>query len=163
MKPVWLIAALCALTLVGCGSDSSAPAAEAPKAETKTEAPKTEAAPEAAKAEAKNPFVVVAVTDEKDGKASKETLAKDAEKIYIYYKLTAKKGDKYTVTLFLDKTEDPKLEGKVKEDTKEMPGDGEGDADAAFLKPDAGWPAGEYRIDLALNGEVKESVKFKVG
>ncbi|MFX8988186.1 hypothetical protein ABTN23_19090, partial [Acinetobacter baumannii] len=91
-------------------------------------------------------------------KASKETLSKDAEKIYIYYKLTAKKGDKYTVTLYLDKTEDPKYEGKVKEDTQEMPGDGEGEGDAGFIKPDAGWPAGDYRIDLALNGEVKESV-----
>jgi hypothetical protein len=44
-----------------------------------------------------------------------------------------------------------------------MPADGEGEADAGFIKPDAGWPAGDYRIDLSLNGEVKESVKFKVG
>jgi hypothetical protein len=84
MKPVWLIAAICALALVGCGSDSSAPAGEAKKEEApKTEAPKEEAPKaEAPAAEAaKNPFVVVAVTDEKDGKASKETLSKDAEKL----------------------------------------------------------------------------------
>ena len=78
------------------------------------------------------------------------------------FTLNAKNGDKFTAALFLDKADDPKMEGKVKEETNEMPGDGEGEGDFGFLKPDTDWPKGEYHFELSLNGELKETAKFKV-
>ncbi|MBN9219682.1 MAG: hypothetical protein J0I79_17195 [Mesorhizobium sp.] len=36
------------------------------------------------------------------------------------------------------------------------------EADSQLTKPTAGWPAGTYRIDLAIDGTVAESVPFSI-
>ena len=32
----------------------------------------------------------------------------------------------------------------------------------SLSKPDQGWPAGDYRVDLLINGKLAEAVRFKV-
>jgi hypothetical protein len=35
-------------------------------------------------------------------------------------------------------------------------------ADFSMTKPNAGWPAGDYRVDLYINGKLASTVRFKV-
>ncbi|TGW06517.1 hypothetical protein EN788_41715, partial [Mesorhizobium sp. M2D.F.Ca.ET.145.01.1.1] len=35
-------------------------------------------------------------------------------------------------------------------------------ADSQLTKPTAGWPAGTYRVDLAIDGTVEDSVPFSI-
>jgi hypothetical protein len=171
LLPVFVIAGL---ILVGCSGDAAPAEANAePKKETSSPAPegeptkpvdapvteKTEEKP--AEAASEKPFSNAIVTDTPKGSPT-TTVKPDAERIIVMFTLKAKKGDKFGAALYIDETENKDFIGKVKEDTKDMPGDGEGEGDFAFIKPDAGWPAGKYRIDLTLNGKVEESLKFEV-
>ena len=36
------------------------------------------------------------------------------------------------------------------------------DAEFFLTKPDAGWPMGDYKVDLSINGQVATSVSFKI-
>jgi hypothetical protein len=35
-------------------------------------------------------------------------------------------------------------------------------ADFSLTKPNAGWPAGDYRVELSINGKHASTVHFKV-
>ncbi len=151
MKRLLPFAALALIAIVGCGSSSDAPAGDA------TKTPPT-AAKEGAEAP-KKPLSNIILTDEKDGKTNKETLGKDGD-MYIYFDTEVPAGTKVKGVFYLDKCEDAKMVGKIKESTIDAVPNAVGDFHIS--KPASGWPAGEYRIELFAGDKLEETIKFKV-
>lgn len=120
------------------------------------EKPATEAPAEAG-------FKDVVLSDKENVKENVDSVAATTEQIWVYYTFNAKTGDKLEGTLYIDKTDDEKLQGKVKSAEVEVPEGANNTGNFNFTKPaDRDWPVGDYHVDLALNGEVKETVNFSV-
>jgi len=101
------------------------------------------------------------LSDTKDGKP-KQVFGPTTEKIYLNAKLA-------------DVPTGARLKGAwIAEKTKVAPPNYQIDAtelkvgtlmnrvDFSLSKPNAGWPVGDYRVDLSINDKVVQSVKFKI-
>lgn len=150
--------------VIGCSAEVSGSTSVKAETETtpapKAEEPKTE---EAKPAEAAAPgFSNVVISDTKGVKTNKPVLSPSTEEIFVYFSFNAKVGQKLMATLYLDKSEEKKYEGKVKDSEIEVPEGHLGTADFTFTKPSIGWPVGEYRVELTVDGETPSTINFKV-
>ena len=106
-------------------------------------------------------YTEMVLSDAKDGKP-KEVFAPTTEKIYLKAKLQ-------------DVPSGARLKGAwIAEKTKVAPPNYQIDAtelkvgtlmnrvDFSLSKPNTGWPAGDYRVDLSINDKVVQNVKFKI-
>ena len=106
-------------------------------------------------------YTDMVLSDAKDG-TPKQVFGPTTAKIYLKAKLT-------------DVPSGAKLKGAwIAEKTKVAPPNYQIDAtelkvgtlmnrvDFSLSKPNAGWPVGDYRVDLSINDKVVQSVKFKI-
>lgn len=145
---------LLAAMLAGCTvttSTSTSSGDEKPATESGDKAPATPG------------YSDIVLSDKENVKENVDSDAANTEQIFVYYSFNAKTGDKLTGTLYIDKTDDEKLVGKVKSADVVIPEGAVNTGNFNFTKPaDRDWPVGEYHVDLALNDEVLETVEFSV-
>lgn len=101
------------------------------------------------------------LSEEKDG-LSKAVFATTTPKIHLRAKLVdVPRGTKLKAAWIAEKTSvaPPNYEIDSTELTVGVLGNR---ADFALSKPTAGWPDGDYRVDLSINGKVVTNVRFKV-
>jgi hypothetical protein len=91
------------------------------------------------------------------------TFSPATEKIYAIFKTKGiTSGDKVRGVLIADDVGDAApAKTKVLEKTLTLEED-TSDGDFNFSKPDKGWPAGKYHIDIYVNDELATSAKFTV-
>jgi hypothetical protein len=104
----------------------------------------------------------VIVTNSDDGQASQDSFSIDAAKILVRAQLVdMKDGTKVSVTWIAEKTEvappDFRIEGSELSVVST-------DSVATFFvtKPTAGWPVGDYRAELSIDGRSAGVARFKV-
>ena len=101
-------------------------------------------------------------TADADSKIAKEVFATDTPKIYLHVQFKDVAPDsKLTATCIAEKTDAAPLNYKINsaDFTAKR---GMGEATFALNKPSAGWPVGEYRVELSINGKVATSDHFTV-
>lgn len=101
------------------------------------------------------------LSDEKDG-AAKQVFTPTTPKIFLRAKLTGMpRGTKLKAAWIAEKTKvaPPNYQIDATELTVGMI---DNRADFSLSKPNAGWPPGDYRVDLSANGKVVNDVRFKV-
>ncbi|HEX2824703.1 MAG TPA: hypothetical protein VHP37_00040 [Burkholderiales bacterium] len=104
----------------------------------------------------------VVLSDSENGSA-KAVYATTAPKIYLRAKLVdIPKGSKVKAVWIAEKTKVAPPNYEI--DAKELGvGAVANRVDFSMSKPSAGWPEGDYRVDVQINGKTVQSVKFKVG
>jgi hypothetical protein len=104
----------------------------------------------------------VVLSDAKDSIKPKEIFAPDTPKIFVTAQLVdVAPGTKLRGAWIAEKTDVAPPNYEIDATDLEI-GGGMNQANFALGKPDAGWPVGEYRVDLAINGTVAKSLRFKV-
>ena len=107
-------------------------------------------------------FKNIVLTDEEDGKTTKSTFAKDTMRIYAYFNLEGvSMGTKINGAWICEKSDVAEPNFKIDEmSLPVVPPMNSGSF--SISRPNAGWPVGEYRVDMSMDGVVKDSVKFTV-
>ncbi len=108
-------------------------------------------------------FENIVLTSEKDAEEAEEVFATDTPAIYISADLAdVETGSTVTVSwVSVDS-------GRVAPPNYEIDsvnldiGMIDNHVNSSLSKPNAGWPVGDYRVDLAVDGEVADSVEFAV-
>ena len=106
-------------------------------------------------------YADLVLSDAKDGKP-KQVFAPTTAKIYLSGKLIdAPSGAKIKTAWIAEKAKGAPPNYTI--DTSETTaGLLRNRADFSLSKPNAGFPVGDYRVDLSINDKVVQSVKFKV-
>jgi len=107
-------------------------------------------------------FGEIILSDEKDATDSEDTFETRTEKIYLTAQLVdVPRGTKVSSTWVAVSTRvaPPNF---VIDSAQVTTGARVNVANFALSRPDNGWPVGNYRVDLAINGQNLASVKFKV-
>jgi hypothetical protein len=94
--------------------------------------------------------------------AEKDTFATDTPKIYLHAQLEDVDQDtKLSAAWIAEKTDAAPPNYKI-DSTDLTAKAGMDEATFTLSKPTAGWPTGDYRVDLSINGKPATSAKFKV-
>lgn len=103
----------------------------------------------------------IVVSDEKEGEAQ-TTFEVDTKKIWVYGELAeVPAGAKVRSDWIAVKVKGAPPDYKI--DSAEVTVDGKMNQFTFSLsKPNAGWPVGEYRVDLFINGKLANKARFKV-
>jgi hypothetical protein len=97
-----------------------------------------------------------------DAKTAQTVFAPDAAKIVLHVQIVdMTEGTKLTADWIAVKTDVAPANFKIDSATTELEEDAE-EATFSMSKPNAGWPVGDYKVDLSINGKVTTSVPFKV-
>jgi hypothetical protein len=104
----------------------------------------------------------VVLSDSQNGNA-KQVFGPTTSKVYLRAKLIdVPKGAKVKSVWIAEKTKVAPPNYEI--DAKELSvGAGADRVDFSLSKPNAGWPEGDYRVDVQINGKTVQSLKFKVG
>jgi outer membrane usher protein FimD/PapC len=101
------------------------------------------------------------LSDVKDGTA-KQVFAPTTPKIFLSTKLVdVPTGAKLNAAWIAEKTKVAPANYQI-DSTELNVGSLMNRATFSMTKPNAGWPPGEYRVDLAINGKLLNTVRFKV-
>jgi hypothetical protein len=101
------------------------------------------------------------LSDAKEGKA-KAAFGKDTPKIYLTAKLVdVPSGTKLRSEWIAVKTQVAPPNYKIDSVDLTTAADSSR-ANFSFSKPNAGWPQGDYRVDLFINGKKSTSVPFQI-
>jgi hypothetical protein len=97
-----------------------------------------------------------------DGTSAQTVFKPDAPKIVLHAELlNAPKGTKVSADWIAEKTGAAPPNYKI--DSAEMTTSEDNDeATLSLSKPNSGWPIGDYRVDVSINGEKAKSVNFQV-
>lgn len=103
----------------------------------------------------------VTVSDEKEGDAQ-SSFAADTRKIWVYGELAdVPAGARVRSDWIAVKVKGAPPDYKI--DSAELAVDGKvNQFNFSLSKPNAGWPVGEYRVDLFINGKLANKARFKV-
>jgi len=106
-------------------------------------------------------YTELLLSDVKDGTA-KQVFAPTTPKIFLSTKLVdVPKGAKLKAAWIAEKTKVAPPNYQI--DSTELDvGSLMNRATFSMSKPNAGWPPGDYRVDLAINGKLLNTVRFKV-
>ena len=101
------------------------------------------------------------LSDTKDG-AAKQVFTPTTPKIFLSSKLAdVPTGAKLTGTWIAEKTKAAPPNYRI--DSVDLTvGPLMNQANFSMSKPNAGWPAGDYRVELFINGKLASTVRFKV-
>lgn len=142
MKQICLI--LVAAIAVGCSSSSSG------GSESSTKGPAGPA------------YRDIVLTDDETSKAPKATFAPDTPKIWVFFGLDGfPAGSKIKGVWICEKSEGIEPNYKIDEAGLNV-GPPLNSGNFSISKPKAGWPVGDYRVDLYIGEQIKESVKFTI-
>lgn len=108
-------------------------------------------------------FENVVLTSEKDAEEAEEVFATDTPAIYLSADLAdVETGSTVTVS-WISVDSGGIAPPNYQIDSVDLDiGMIENHVNASLSKPDAGWPTGDYRVDLAVDGDVADSVEFTV-
>ena len=104
-----------------------------------------------------------------DAVDEKDTFSKDTEMIYLVCKTDAlKKGQSLKAKWIADDTKNvapPHYQIEEKEMTmgKDLGSSDEWKVNFSLSKPTAGWPLGQYHVDLYVDNKLVKAVKFTIG
>jgi hypothetical protein len=102
-------------------------------------------------------------TDSKVNQIEKTAFDAEVPKIYIVYMLVdSHKGDKVKVNWVVEKAEGYK-DNTVFDTAETTAPAGNIFGAFSYSKPKGGWPQGNYRADLFVDGKLEKAVKFKIG
>jgi hypothetical protein len=98
------------------------------------------------------------------GTAAQTVFAPDAPKIVLHVQVQdIPKGAKITADWIAVKTDVAPANYKIDSATLDIDRDIASDESSFSLsRPNAGWPVGDYKVDLSINGKVAKSPTFKV-
>jgi hypothetical protein len=97
-----------------------------------------------------------------DAKAAQTVFAPDTPKISLHAQiLDMPEGTKLTADWIAVKTDVAPANYKIDSATVETEEDAK-EASFSLSKPNAGWPVGDYKVDLSIDGKAAISVAFKV-
>lgn len=136
--------------LSGCkgGDESAAPAGGSTAAKSKAD---------------QGDFKDIVISDDENGAESKTSFGKDTAAIYCNTKLeNVPSGSKVRGVWICEKSatvSEPNY--KIAEKTLDI-GPLINTAKFSLSKPTAGWPIGDYRVELYVGDKLKQTVKFKV-
>jgi hypothetical protein len=101
-------------------------------------------------------------TADADSKLAREDFATDTPKIYLHVQLEdVAQNTKLSAAWIAEKTDAAPANYKI--DSAELTAtEGMNEATFSLSKPTAGWPAGNYRVDLSINGKIAASGNFTV-
>lgn len=103
------------------------------------------------------------LSDVKEGGKPRSVYAKDTAKIFLGAKLVdVPTGAKLKSEWIAVKTGGVAPDNYKIDSVELSVGPLMNRADFSFSKPNAGWPVGEYRVDLFINGKKSTSVPFQV-
>ena len=100
-----------------------------------------------------------------NGTEAQNSFAPNTPKIVLHVQVEdSKKGDKVSAAWIAEKTS-ASAPPNYKIDSATVTIDDPEEDEVAFSisKPNAGWPVGDYRVDLDINGKAKKSASFKIG
>lgn len=101
-------------------------------------------------------------TGDADSKLAKEEFATDTPKIFLHVQLQDVANDtKLSAAWIAEKTDAAPANYKI-DSTELTANEGMDEATFTLSKPTAGWPAGDYRVDLSVNGKVAASGNFRI-
>ena len=117
----------------------------------------------AASAQAAEPhFGNLVFTADADSSLAKEVFATDTAKIYLKVELEDIEQDtKVSAAWIAEKTDVAPPNYRI-DSTDLTAKSGMNEATFSLSKPTAGWPVGDYRVDLSINGKVATSGNFRV-
>jgi hypothetical protein len=96
-----------------------------------------------------------------DSKDTQETFRPDAPKIVLHVELLDMENDtKISADWIAEKTGAAPPNYKI--DSSELTANGDDEATLSLSKPNNGWPVGDYRVDLSIDGKKVKSIKFQV-
>ena len=97
------------------------------------------------------------------GDTPRSTLPANMPKIRVIFETKGvKAGDKFRGVLIADQAGHIAPENsKITEGKMTLDGD-TSDGDMSFTKPTNDWPAGQYHVDIYINGQLMTTVKFTV-
>jgi hypothetical protein len=98
------------------------------------------------------------------GNSAQTVFAPDAPKIVLHAQIQdMPKGAKVSADWIAVKTNAAPANYKIDSATYELDNDmPTGEATFDLSRPNAGWPVGDYRVDVSINGKVVKSPEFKV-
>ena len=107
-------------------------------------------------------FTDLLLSDQKDEGKPMQVFKPTTAKLFLSTKLVdVPTGAKLTGTWIAEKTGVAPPNYKI--DTAELTvGPLMNRANFSMTKPNAGWPAGDYRVELTINGKLATTVRFKV-
>jgi hypothetical protein len=104
----------------------------------------------------------ITVTDDKDSAVARESFTPDTPKIFVVCRLAdVPAGTRLKSVWIAEKTDVAPPNYEI--DSYELTGGGDMNRISfSFSRPDAGWPAGDYRVDLYIDGNPVDSARFRV-
>ena len=104
----------------------------------------------------------VVVTDSDNGKDSLESFATDTAKIFVHAQLVEMAdGTKVGAAWIAEKTEVAPPNFRI--DGSELTvASTDNVANFSLSKPNAGWPVGDYRVELSIDGKSAGVARFKI-
>ncbi len=144
-----LAIAIAALGLAGCSSPSNDSTASNGKSSTTAPEP------------AKKAFSDLVLTDDEAAKTPKTEFTKDTAKIWVFFSLDVPSGTKIEGKWICEKSDAAPANFEIDKAALDI-GMGVNTGNFSLSKPNKGWPAGDYRVDLCVGDKVEESVKFTV-
>ena len=96
--------------------------------------------------------------------AAQTVFAPDAPKIILHVQIQdMPKGARVTADWIAAKTNAAPANYKIDSASVELDKDvASSEVTFSLSRPNAGWPVGDYRVDLSINGKVAKSPEFKV-
>jgi hypothetical protein len=96
-----------------------------------------------------------------EGKSAQEVFKPDTPEIVLHVQLVdVTAGETLGATWVAEKTAAAPPNYKI--DSIEAPATDTDEFSFSLSKPDSGWPAGEYRVDLTIHGKFAKSAHFTV-
>ncbi len=108
-------------------------------------------------------FTNIVLTDDKTSTTSDEAFNANTPEIFVTFGLSnVPVGDKIKGAWVCEESKEAPPNYEIDAATIVI-GPGVNNGNFSLSKPNKGWPAGKYRVDLYWNDKVVESVKFTVG
>jgi hypothetical protein len=96
-----------------------------------------------------------------DGSTAQQVFKPDTAKIVLHVELVGvSEGETLGATWIAEKTSVAPLNYKI--DSIEAPAEDSKEFSFSLSKPDSGWPIGDYRVDLTIDGKFTKSAHFAV-